>query len=185
MMFGLAVQLLLSLPAQVPLCSIPTTVVVDFDAPPHYDRMVLDAIRYLNSEGGGREVLTYGGRRKLDYPFLGAIDYIGVRELTSRQRGNGFWRPYWFAWAGPTYLYHQDVNRQDPVCLLGRQIWIDEQKHLRRHVWHRVMLHEIGHGVGLEHTSDPKCLMYSYPVDLGTPSSLGDAAKKQFQEWYR
>lgn len=151
------------------LCVDAELVVLENLAPLEYDAMVIGAIAWWNKQAG-RQILVNAKRADILYndgvpPFMGI--YIArdetLDEWDSRERNIG----------GTTILsYSGHFNNR---CISGTTILLRDDGSLSDYDLYRVLLHEMGHGIGLPDSNESGTVMSPYmyrdrEIILGTDS---------------
>lgn len=154
------------------LCSTSELVQVDNELPMIYEQFTQDAIKYWNKKAG-KKILIYAGRastKDMEKPAHMVIRRI--YKTTDEQGKVG----------GNTHTFYgiKPSNFGPDICIKGSVITVSipgdiirhykkvsealtietEQKTITKEYAYAILLHEIGHGIGLLHSDEKYTLMY-------------------------
>lgn len=157
----------------------------------------------LNPDGAPEDAATLaadafarvGASTGLQFRYLGTTDEAPTRNRSTIdvERYGRDWSPILVTWTSPSEdvaLRDNDQGLAVPVAvdgvfvtaqiLLNGDRWLAPDFTERSVSWGGVLVHEVGHVVGLDHVDDPDQLMYRYagsgPVRFGSGDLAGFAA---------
>lgn len=148
-------------------------------APDGADQLVAEAFARVGAVTG------------LQFRYLGTTDEVPVddRPTIDPPRYGQDWSPVLVAWSRPSdglALRETDQGVAVPVAvdgvfvtaqvLLNAERWLSPDFTERSVSWGGVLVHEIGHVVGLDHVDDPGQLMYRYAGTGDVRFGSGDLA---------
>lgn len=125
------------------LCNPPELVVLNHDMSQQYDFLVEDAVNWWNQQIGKKFLINAKRARIFGTSVRG---FIGIMEIPESEKD---------IWAR---RHHSvvDCNR----CLFGTTIWIRDNGYYHRDTLYYILLHELGHAIGLRHSRMKNTVMY-------------------------
>lgn len=164
-----------------------------------------DPIHYVFNPAGApaaaevdisRAVSLITGATGLRFVYEGTTDEVPTRDRSPYQqdRYGDRWAPVLIAWASPSTadvpMISSDRGVSIPVAVgdgetdvfVSGQIVFNPDRQLasgfrdRRTSWGATILHELGHVVGLDHVSDPRQIMFTFPGEGAVQLGPGDIA---------
>lgn len=174
--------------SKIALCSQPELVLLPSTAEPFYDVLTQAAVEAWNNEIG-YEVLFFGGRAPLDpetrkQPFMiiapASVERIAKWDAREKYRGSVT------RMAGLSQAWVLERTKE-PDCIVGSSIWLRDTGEYSVGKLYKILLHEMGHGIGLTDRDDPGCVMHGYVYHkegVEVPFMLGEGAMKELRSLY-